>query len=195
MIRLVFFIFMCFLILKASEVNAVAEKGVFAKYPNRYFIETGSYLGEGLQMALDSNCFEYIYSIELSPYYSELCQIRFLASSNVLVLQGDSAQTLPHLLLHIDAPATFWLDGHYSSGDTARGSTNTPILEELECIRQHSIKTHTLLIDDVRQFASAEFDFIELKTIIEKIYEINREYVIGFENGFVDNDILVAKIN
>lgn len=179
--------------LQNACVEAITTRAVFAKYPNKYFIETGSHEGDGIQMALEAG-FEKIYSIELSMSSYAYCQNRFKNQPKVTLLQGDSTYILPQLLERIDAPATFWLDGHYSEGITAKGETNTPILSELESIQRHPIKTHTIMIDDVRQFGTREFDFIPLTEILKKIYEINPEYSIFYEHGYIANDVLIARI-
>jgi len=38
-------------------------------------------------------------------------------------------------LKDIHEPAVIFLDAHYSGGSTARGDTNTPLLDELEIVR------------------------------------------------------------
>lgn len=192
-IRQVVLICIASLVLSVVGADATTTKEVFAKYPNKYFIETGSLYGDGCQMALDAG-FKYVYTIELAPHLYRHCVQRFDSNPQVKVLQGDSTYLLPQILREIDAPATFWLDGHYSWGETARGDTNTPIFAELEAIRQHPIKTHTILIDDVREFGTIEFDYIELDEIIEKIMEINPNYRISFEDGHCPHDVLVAEI-
>lgn len=174
----------------AIRAQAGTTTAVFAKYPNTYFIETGSYHGDGIKMALDAG-FSHIYSIEIAPRYIDYCKSRFSNHPNVTLLLGDSTYVLPELLKQIDAPATFWLDGHYSWG-TARGDLNSPILQELEAIREHPIKTHTILIDDIRLLGTIDFDFLELDDILDKLLEINPDYKIHFENGVVPNDVLVA---
>jgi hypothetical protein len=157
-------------------------------FPNKYFIETGSFYGE-------SGCFQQLFSIELAPHFVLHCKKRFAAYPNVTILEGDSTHVLPKLLAErIDAPATFWLDGHYSSGNTVRGMTNSPILAELDSIQNHPIKTHTILIDDVRQFGSIEFDFVELDEVIQKIKEINPKYQISFGPGCTPTDVLIATV-
>ncbi len=187
------FILTCFLCI-SQLTEATTTRDVFTKYPNRYFIETGSFLGDGVQMALEAG-FEQIYSIELAPHYYQHCCSRFASYPNVTILQGNSTTVLPELLKHIDSPATFWLDGHYSCGiNSGKGDTNCPILAELENIRQHPIKTHTILIDDIRLFGTIHFDFIALKEVIGKILTINPNYKICFEDGVVPNDVLVAYI-
>ncbi len=185
------FIFFC--LVAHLQLCGFGTQELFAKYPNRYFIESGSYAGDGIQMALNAG-FSTIFSIELSPHYYKRCCHRFNSYPNVKLYQGDSGHILSTVLQQIDAPATFWLDGHYSSGDTAKGMTNSPILAELEAIGAHPIKTHTLLIDDIRQCGSVEFDFVELDMIVQKILKINPNYTISFEDGFVPKDVLVAQV-
>jgi len=186
-----FFFALSLLYLQMISAGTTAE--VFRKYPNKYFVETGTYVGDGIQNALQAQ-FREIYSIELSPYHYQCSSDRFHGCPNVHLFLGNSASMLSQVLNQIDAPATFWLDSNYSSGNTARGETNTPILQELEAIALHPIKTHTILIDDVRLFGSIEFDFIELEEITAKIFEINPNYRISFEDGYVMRDVLVAKI-
>jgi len=182
-----------FLVLIHPWIHAGTTTEVFLKFSNKYFIETGSYQGDGIQQALDAK-FQEIYSIELAPCHYEYSMKRFCSCSNVHLRFGDSAQILSEVLREIDAPATFWLDGNYSGGTTAKGQTNTPLLKELEAIRKHPIKTHTILIDDVRLLGTAEFDHIKLDQVIQMILEINPKYQISFEHGYVRNDVLVARI-
>ncbi len=182
-----------FLFAGGVQGMAITAKEVFAKYPNKYFVESGSYLGDGIQMALEVG-FPQIYSVELAEHlYKGVCE-RFSEQFNVVVLLGNSIQIFPEILKAIDSPATFWLDGHYSWGNTAKGDTNSPILQELEAIGRHHIKNHTILIDDIRQCGTIEFDFVELEEIIQKVLEINPRYSISFEDGYVPNDVLVATL-
>ena len=176
-----------------SSLNAYTSKETFAKYPNHYFVETGSYEGDGIQMAIDVG-FPQIYSIELQESLYENCCLRFVSSPQVKLFLGDSSNQLSLVLQEIDAPATFWLDGHYSAGITAKGKTNTPLLKEIEQIGEHHIKTHTILIDDIRQFGTTHMDFITLEEVQDKIRSINPNYEFRFEDGFIPQDVLVAFI-
>jgi len=54
--------------------------------------------------------------------------------------------------MHVEKPCLFWLDGHYSGGNTAKGEKETPIMEELRQICAHPVKNHLILIDDAREF-------------------------------------------
>jgi hypothetical protein len=46
----------------------------------------------------------------------------------------------------------FWLDGHYSGGDTAQGDLNCPVWGELEAIFGGMTQPFVVLIDDARCF-------------------------------------------
>ena len=186
-------IFFASIALLTLTLEATTTSAVFAKYPNRYFIETGTYFGDGIASALEAG-FPFVYSIELGEDLYTRCCARFAETPNVKLFLGDSAALLPSLLETIDAPATFWLDGHFSNGYTAKGPTNTPLLTELEHIARHPIKTHTLLIDDVRALGTPDFDDITLEMVLEKIRLINPEYQITYEDGYCPNDVLVATI-
>lgn len=172
----------------ASSIHC---KELFQKYMNPVFIETGTYHGDGVQQALDAG-FNKVYSIELSRDLHSYCKVRFNHYDNVYLLYGDSGGVLVELLKTIKEQTTFWLDGHYSGEDTAIGSQNTPLLRELEAIREHSIKTHTILIDDLRGWYKDTHGFDTLD-LMKKILTINPDYKFTLEDGFISNDILVAK--
>jgi hypothetical protein len=166
---------------------------VFVKFPNPVFVETGTYIGDGVQMALDAG-FPTIYSLELAEYYYRSSQKRFQEDSRVHIVLGNSSYVLYNVIKNIQQPITFWLDGHYSGGLTAKTHKNTPVLDELDQIKKHHIKTHTILIDDMRCCDTWWFDNISKKTIIEKIYEINPDYTITYEDGAIAGDVLVAQV-
>jgi hypothetical protein len=125
---------------------------------NTVFIETGTYMGDTVEYV--KNQFSKVFSIELSQELAEKARQRFSAESKISIVQGDSATQLGNILQSVNAPCLLWLDGHYSSefwvGDkyvvTAKGVKETPILEELRQVANHSIKNHVILIDDARLF-------------------------------------------
>ena len=157
---------------------------IFKKYLNAVFVETGSAYGGGIQQALDAG-FEEVYSIELHNEPYQYCIEMFKNSSKVHILLGNSKEVLCELLPKIDSQITFWLDGH--------DEDKYPIMEELECIKSHHIKTHTILIDDLRMF-DIEKHGLDIAIIELKLLEINHNYIFSFENGHVVNDILIAKL-
>ena len=158
---------------------------LFQKYPNRVFVETGSCVGVGITRACDAG-FEEIHSIELSEELYEVCVGYFKAYPNVHLIQGDSRYVLKDIISKIDVPITFWLDAHRSGGLTV-GELIPPLLEELEQIKVHSIKTHTIMIDDLRCWGWTD----KLKDLL---LDINKDYRFILEDGTFEKDVLVAVI-
>lgn len=130
------------------------KQGVVRDYGRRFglqtLIETGTYMGDTVAAGKDQ--FRRIYSVELSADLARLAEARFRGDAHVTILQGDSAAVLPGILSQVQEPCLFWLDGHYSGGITALGSSVTPILGELETIFAHPVRDHVILIDDARDF-------------------------------------------
>ena len=166
----------------------------FKKYLNNIFVETGSYLGDGIQKAINAG-YKNIISIELSDKYHSICTNRFLSNPNVSIIKGDSFKVLPNIMENINEQVTFWLDGHHSCGDTALGEYWCPLMQELNVIKSHHIKTHTIMIDVMRcwELPNPVHGFYK-EDIFKKLLEINSEYKFIYEDGHVKNDILIAYI-
>lgn len=163
-------------------------KEIFSKYPNKFFLETGTCLGEGLEIAVSTDCFQCLISIELSLELFLKAKKKFNEYKNVAIFLGDSAELLQELLKSINAPVTFWLDAHFSGGTTGNeyitahnNKMKDVVLCELEAIKNHTIKTHTILIDDANFF-----EHLPLKDIL---LEINPNYMINR-----DGNILIATL-
>jgi hypothetical protein len=132
----------------------IFKQNTIFEFQNKYkidtLIETGTYKGDMVEA--QKNIFKKIYSIELSEKLHKTAKHRFRKDSNVEIIQGDSGKVLSEIVEKLKAPAIFWLDGHYSAGETALGDKECPIFEELDCIFSSKIKNHILLIDDARCF-------------------------------------------
>ncbi len=116
----------------------------------KVLVETGTYHGDMVD-AMKNN-FDTIYSIELSDELYERAKNRFKADSHIEIIHGDSGVEIKNVLDKIDQSTLFWLDGHYSAGETARGEKDTPICEELEHILAAPDRGHVIIIDDARCF-------------------------------------------
>lgn len=167
----------------------------FKKITNK-FIETGCYLGDGIQLAMDSG-FEEIYSIELSDKFIEICQGRF--QNNVNLIKGDSYTELPILLeKYPNDSFTYWLDGHYSGVGTGRGVKDFPIMEEIECILKREISGEIIYIDDMRILKNYN-DLINTDKILDLVKKYKSEYKTYYEDSrlysgeFLKDDILVIE--
>lgn len=130
------------------------KRRIVRSYVQRYgveaFVETGTYLGDTLEWVARTGV--HCISVELSPFYFGLARARFAGMANVELVQGDSRDVLPGLLGRLKRPALFWLDGHYSGGNTAKGESETPIVEELRSLLAHRGAGDVILIDDARCF-------------------------------------------
>ena len=89
--------------------------GLFEKYVNPIFVETGTYKGDSVQEALDVG-FKKVYTIELDDGRYEKCVKRFANNPNVHLYHGDTLEILPKVLELVDERATFWLDAHITRG-------------------------------------------------------------------------------
>jgi hypothetical protein len=163
-----------------------ASKKIFSKYLNPVFIETGSCDGDGIQLAIDAG-FKTIYSIELAPEHYNHCVERFKHNPNVNLIFGDSRIVLSDLLSNINEPITFWLDAHYYEDSVCA------LLQEIEAIDRHPIKTHILMIDDIRDLVNYGLG-LNVDVLKQKISSINPDYKFTFEDGYIPNDILIARV-
>ena len=118
-------------------------------------IETGTYYGGMIMSQL--NYFERIVSIELAESFYNQAREKFENCKNVELVYGDSGEVLDDVVEKYNDPIAFWLDGHYSGGDTAKGTLETPIIKEIEII-SNRVKKGVLLIDDARCF-TGEHDY------------------------------------
>jgi len=120
----------------------------------KIILETGTYLGEGVQSYLDTNYFDKIYSIELSNKYYLINKQQF-NDKRVNILKGDSSQVIQNLIdnsLLEDRPILFYLDAHFSGADTDGKDicNGCPVLNELKVISNRNVKGDIIFIDDMR---------------------------------------------
>ena len=164
-----------------------------AKYLNPVFVETGTYKGHGIAAALKSG-FPKVYSIEVSPEFYHESVARFQSEINqgtVEIILGDSLSCLAKTINAIDSKITFWLDAHETLG--YHGEKSCPLYEELEAIATHPLKDHTILVDYLRLLSKEGWGISVIKDdILDKIQKINSNYSFIYENGKIENDVLVA---
>lgn len=131
---------------KARTIKRYARR-----YGLRCFVETGTYRG-GMVAAV-KQIFDEIYSIELSAKLHAFARERFREDGHVRLICGDSGEELPRVVEALTGRALFWLDAHYSGGETANGTGGNPIIKEITCILMHR-KDHVILVDDMRLFGT-----------------------------------------
>jgi hypothetical protein len=134
----------------------------------RVLVETGTYKGD--TVAALRRRFDRIISIELSPIYAERARRRFAADANVSIIEGDSASVLWEVVDALREPALFWLDGHASGGETARGTAGSPVSTEVDVVLR-SRYGHVVLIDDARCFDGSD-GYPTLHDLRERVREL-----------------------
>ncbi len=148
------------LVLWGLSGRAVPPPGLFKartvrKYAKQYglrcLVETGTYRGG--MIATVKRDFDEIYSIELSEKLHVVARERFAKDKRVKLICGDSGEELPRVVERLACPALFWLDAHYSGGETANGIEGNPIMKEIACILKDR-KEHVILVDDMRLFGA-----------------------------------------
>ncbi len=163
-------------------VKQLAIKEYQKKSGYQILIETGTY--EGDMIEAQKKTFRKIYSIELATEFFRNAQKRFRQDAHVELLQGDSGKVLPELMKRIEEPVIFWLDGHYSSGETAKGDKECPIFEELDAIFLSKPLRHVMMIDDARCF-TGEADYPTLDELKAFVKSKNRNYVVEVKDDII----------
>lgn len=120
--------------------------------PDSTWIETGTYRGD--TTAFIAKSARKVISIEPAPSLWEQASKRFKDVSHVEILNGTSEDVFPELLGHLNGRINFWLDGHFSGGETFEADSHTPVREELDAITRHrdNFDSIVVLIDDIRCF-------------------------------------------
>jgi hypothetical protein len=120
-------------------------------YNLKHFIETGTYLGHTTEWA--SNNFAQVTTIEMAESIYQQTSTRLAHTTNIDFRLGDSRTVLAELAPTLTESAVFWLDGHWSGGETYGEKDQCPLMEEIEAINT-SPAEHFIFIDDARLFTS-----------------------------------------
>jgi hypothetical protein len=124
---------------------------------NKYttFVETGTYCGETIFEM--EPYFTKLYTVELSPTHYNSTRAKY-SGSKINFILGDSVNIFEKLLPTINENVIFFLDGHWSSGDTAKGDKDCPLIEEVTHINNLFHQNAIIIIDDCRLFGKNKKD-------------------------------------
>ena len=115
------------------------------------FVETGTYRGQTARFA--SAHFQRVVTIEGAESIYRVTKQKLSNSSNIECLCGDSRIHLAKIMPDLLGSTLFWLDAHWSGGETFGEHAECPLMEELAAIYQGSSAPFTI-IDDARFFIS-----------------------------------------
>ena len=167
--------------IKENNLRLLAEQ-----YACEILIETGTYYGQMVEAM--RNEFKEIYSIELSEKLFLDAENKFAEYGHIHLFHGDSAVVLPEIIPKMDRRALFWLDGHYSAGDTACGEKQTPVFEELDSLTASPDYGHVIVIDDARLFDGTD-DYPTLSDLC--VFLKNKGYLEHHKVTVVDDAIRI----
>lgn len=135
----------------SSEMLAIAKDAGC-----NVFVESGTYMGVSFRRALRSQIFERCYSVEIVPELYRSVARAYPEKPSRKVFLGRSHEVFRDQVLPLCSPSDrifFWLDGHFSGGDTGGAEFPCPLLEELEAIREHCpTESIVIAIDDTDDF-------------------------------------------
>lgn len=169
----------------------VKEK-IFQKYnlENSIWVETGTHYGRTALYL--SKIAKFVYTLEPSKKIFDEASIILNKFENIKIFNSSSEKGLNEILKELpsDSNICFWLDGHYSEGDTFMGEKVSPIIFELELIEKYykEFKNFVILIDDFRLFKNyeSENNYPNKNFLINWTNKNNLEYE-------VEADIFVIK--
>lgn len=159
----------------------------------RFFVETGTYRGDTAIWA--ASHFDRVVTIEYSQELYRQAIARRDRKVNIEFMFGDSRSLLRTIVPELDCPTIFWLDSHWSGGNTYGNDDECPLLQEIEAVNQ-SKHAPFILIDDARLFMSPpprphEFEqWPRIDEVVRALAAGEHEYYI---TAFEDEIIAVPK--
>jgi len=161
---------------------------LFSKY-RKYsdiLIETGTYMGDGVQCAFDAG-YKKVYSCDINSECVSNAREKF-KDEDFTVLLKPSEIALKDFLDGIDQRCVIFLDGHampkdghpstreFGSTTLNENALTCPLVEELQIIKEHHIKDHVILIDDFQCFNTWCFDDLSYDDVLDFVKTINPKY-------------------
>jgi hypothetical protein len=157
----------------------------YTKYP--CFIETGTL--HGWTIFAMEQYFSKLYTVEYSEKYHNIAKNKYTGNKINFIL-GDSSIIFNTLLPTIADKCIFFLDGHYSSGDSGQSEKDCPLNEEIAHISNLFQHEAIIIVDDFRLFGlcketGLDHDWSDINkenllnilgSRVNKVYHIDSEY-------------------
>lgn len=158
------------IVMPSLNLNFIKSlKDDYKKFP--CFVETGTFNGETIFEM--EPYFSDLYTIEVSELYHKRTKSRYFGNK-IDFIYGDSSKVFQDLLPSIEKNTIFFLDGHWSSGDTGKAEKDCPLYEEISHINNLFKGESIIIIDDFRLFGLGPKD----GTLNEDWSDINKENIL-----------------
>jgi len=122
--------------------------------PEAVAIETGTFKGRSARILAKN--FTHVHTIEQDAALARNAEKALATIKNISVKFGPSKDILPECLPDGSVPCLFWLDAHFSGGQTLAVGNPCPVLDELQVVLTNRTADNTIiLVDDVRGMIGA----------------------------------------
>lgn len=115
------------------------------------FVETGTYKGETI-LKMEKK-FRELYIIEIKKQYFNNVKNKY-NGNKINFYNGDSSILLSNIVDKLTDNTIFFLDGHWSAGNTGKGTKHVPLYEEINDIVSKFKYNGIIIIDDFRLFGT-----------------------------------------
>jgi hypothetical protein len=169
----------------ADFISQIAER-----YGIKNFVETGTYYGKTALWA--ATIFEQVITVEFSEEIHQSNLETYQEHKGICFLFGDSRKHLKEIVPSLTSSAIFWLDSHWSGGETYGEDDQCPLLDELVTINLSPV-SHFILIDDARLFTSPPplpnriEQWPTIQEVIETLGSNGKQYYV-----VISEDVLIA---
>lgn len=153
------------------------------------FIETGYHIGTSFNAMYEQGRFDTLkkaYSIEVGQNFVDvgLETFEYFAEDKYNLICGDSSTEIEKLLkLHSEDRIIFWLDAHFSGGNTGKSEIygECPVMGELQHLDVLN-KKPLILIDDISYFGT-EAGWPHIDQVIETLKNSKFDFNISVDKS------------
>jgi hypothetical protein len=147
------------------------------------FYESGTYYGTTI-IEMQKH-FHKLVTVEISVNIFRNTHTHLVQYSNIHHINGASENIIQDIIKENEDEYIFFLDGHYSSGDTGSSDIDVPLLEELKHINEYYNRNGLIIIDDYNLFqtnGNEDWSNITIENVIQ-CFKKNQIYTYFIQNN------------